>query len=102
MICDGNGGVKCKTEDIWKTVLKTVKYTEWDGEEVKLTVEEVAADVNDENISEKMEDQCDGIILTNIDENATEVVSKIFLLKGWKKKKLKESGITLLETRKAD
>ena len=77
--CEDNGGAKTKTENMWKTVLESVKYSEWDGEEVKIVVEETNA-VEDE--SENSYEGSDGIVLTNIEENTTEEDIKHLLRAG--------------------
>ena len=40
-LCEENGGQKTKMEDIWKNLLETVNYVDWDGEEVKSIVDEI-------------------------------------------------------------
>ena len=77
--CEDNGGNKTKTEVMWKDVLQSVSYREWDGEEVKIVVEETIDD-NDEPTAAALE-KSDGIVLSNIEENATEEDIKS-LLKG--------------------
>ena len=77
--CEDNGGAKTKTEDMWKTVLESVKYSEWDGEEVKIVVEKTNA-VDD--ASENSFEGSDGIVLSNIEENATEEDIKSLLRAG--------------------
>ena len=37
--CEENGGIKTKTDEMWKRVLQKVAYKEWAGEEIKLVNE---------------------------------------------------------------
>ena len=68
-LCEEKGGQKTKTENTWKNVLDSVNYTEWDGNELKNIIEETG---EAEEIPNDVVENCDGIVITNINENATE------------------------------
>ena len=83
-LCEENGGEKVKVEEIWKDILKEVDYKEWKGVEKK----EIAAEEGNEDEDRKDElehiadvSNCDGMVLSNLEEDCTiEDVKKI--LKG--------------------
>ena len=53
---------------MWKRVLEAVKYTDWHDDEIKTIVEETGAS---EDISSDVLENCDGIVLTNVNEKAS-------------------------------
>ena len=53
---------------MWKRVLEAVKYTDWHGDEIKTIVEETGAS---EDISSDVLENCDGIVLMNVNEKAS-------------------------------
>ena len=77
--CEENGGIKTKTDEMWKKVLQKVGYREWTGEEIKI-VNEKKGEAENES-SETLTENSDGIVLTNIDENTTEETIKELVLK---------------------
>ena len=76
--CEQNGGIKTKTEEMWMEVLQKVSYVEWNGEETKRVIEETG-DVDTEPSNTEPPNQlvdCDGIILSNIEESVEEEAIK--------------------------
>ena len=78
--CEEKGGNKTKTDDMWSKVLESVKYTEWNGDEIKDLVEETV-DTGEDTPKDEIE-KWDGVVLSNINENATENDIKMLLKLG--------------------
>ena len=76
-LCEENGGQKTKTEDMWKNLLETVNYVVWDGEEVESIADETGDTEEVSNV-----ELCDGIVITNVNEKATDEEIKGLLLEG--------------------
>ena len=76
--CEENGGIKTKTDEMWKKVLQKVEYKEWAGEETKIVNKKTEEAVN-ESLSERLAENSDGIVLTNVDENTPEETIKELL-----------------------
>ena len=67
------GGLKVKTETMWKETLESVNYTAWTGDEVDVRVTEATIDEED-SIKEKFdESKFDGLTIDNLKENASEL-----------------------------
>ena len=55
-------------QETFERVLEAVKYADWHGDEIITIVEETGAS---ENISNDVLENCDGIVLTNVNEIAS-------------------------------
>ena len=67
-LCEDNGDVKVKVADVWKDILDSVNYMEWNGGEIE--------DIENEKEEELEEDDanisnCDGFVISNLEENST-------------------------------
>ena len=69
-LCDDNGGEKVKVEVMWKEVMETVGYKEWNDEQSTIDDPEEKLDEED-NLprSEQQIEGCDGIVIENLEEN---------------------------------
>ena len=69
-LCDENGGRKAILKDTWKVVLESVNYIAWNGgEPAETAVIEIEEDDEEEDM--EIHDNCDGVVLTNLNENST-------------------------------
>ena len=86
-LCEDNGGEKVNVADAWKDILKSVNYVEWIGEEDKKEekTDEKADEivVDDDGVDENEADitNCDGIVISNLEEDATLEDIKLILEK---------------------
>ena len=74
--CEENGGIKTNTNEMWMKLLQEVSYQEWDGEETKQVIDET---VEDETEPSNSLSECDGIVLSNIEESVEEKAIKDLL-----------------------
>ena len=66
--CEENGGLKEKTEVMWKELLREVNYKEWEGGEIQDISEETGAVLEP---SEPVSDEkWDGLVIDNLKEGA--------------------------------
>ena len=70
-LCEDNGGEKINVAEAWKNTLDSVNYIEWNGGEI-----EIVGEIDDEKVNNDEEiplniTNCDGFILSNLEENAT-------------------------------
>ena len=77
--CEEKGGIKTRTEEMWKKALQKVAYKEWAGEEIKIVNEKTGEEDNETSAEKLADENSDGIVLTNIDENTEEETIKELL-----------------------
>ena len=73
-LCEDNGGEKVNVGDVWKDTLVSLGYSEWKGEALVVVNEEsienaggeIDEDENDTNIT-----NCDGFVISNLEEETT-------------------------------
>ena len=82
-LCEDNGGEKVNAADAWRDTLDTVEYKEWSGGEVD-SKEEDENEKDDENVDAEGGaniSNCDGVIISNLEEDTTTEDIK-FIMKG--------------------
>ena len=69
-LCEDNGGLKIHVAIAWKETLASIGYTEWSGGETE--VEEIEAEnIEIEEENETDISNCDGFVISNLDEDTT-------------------------------
>ena len=72
-LCEDNGGEKVNIIDAWKNTLASVNYTAWISEESIDTDENIIEDVeeSEEETTATNVTNCDGLVISNLDEGIT-------------------------------
>ena len=72
-LCEENGGDKIKVADVWKDILISVNYKDWNGgQPEKAENEEENEDLTDPDDERSVDiSNCDGFVLSNLEEDTT-------------------------------
>ena len=70
-LCEDNGGEKINVAEAWRNTLETVNYIEWNGGEIEIVEETDDEKGNSDEEIHMNITNCDGFILSNLEENAT-------------------------------
>ena len=80
-LCEDNGGEKVNVIDAWKNTLASVNYIAWNSEESNDTDKNIIEDMEeiDEETTATNVTNCDGFVISNLDEDITIEEIKLIL-----------------------